>query len=80
MNKDLFDLLKTLEDRSEQLQEVFGTSDYFDSLIDIVWYLILEKYGISQHNDDALEILSQFGCGEIKKRYAIGALEKLKTI
>lgn len=77
MNKDLFDLLKFLESKSNELRKVFGVEDYFDNIIDIVWFLILDKYGISQHNDSALDILNRFGNGEINKRHTIGELEKL---
>lgn len=75
MNKDLFDLLKELESKSNELNQVFETT-YLDSIIDIVWYLILDSYHIKQDNEKAQTILVRFGCGEISKQAAMKGLSK----
>lgn len=81
---DLFDLLKSLENRSETLREIFEDSYFLDHEISMVWGLIEDKYGIKDtpknlgRSDESMGILNAFGCGDITKEQAIKKLKRIK--
>lgn len=77
MKKDIFDLLKVLETKSENINNIFGCCDFLDNEISILWKIIEESYGIKNSPDESSEILFSFGCGEISKKQAQNKLQKL---
>lgn len=77
MKKDIFDLLKALELKSENINNLFGCNDFLDNEISILWELIEESYGIKNSPDESNEILYSFGCGEISKKQAQNKLKKI---
>lgn len=78
--RDLFDLLKDVEEKNQKIAEVFEDHSYLDETIDIIWWLILDKLGISQNEDKALDVLCDFGEGNIKKEETIKRLNKLSNL
>lgn len=81
MKKDLLDLLKNIEQKSEELQKVFGVDEYFDEVIDIIWGLVANEYKVSKENeqsDDFGDIMYNFGVGKLSKKQAQSRLNKLK--
>ena len=77
MKKDIFDLLKVLETKSENINNIFGCCDFLDNEISILWEVIEESYGIKNNTDESTEILYSFGCGEISKKQAQNKLKKI---
>lgn len=75
MKKDIFDLLKELEEKAQQIQEVFLCSDFLDTEISIVWDIIDENYGITD-TDASAELYFKFGEGNLTKKQLISKLKK----
>jgi hypothetical protein len=79
--KDIFDLLKSLEDKSQEIGGVFGDNSYLDDEISIIWAMIEDGYGITgMDTDKSADILSAYGLGEISKKKAQSKLKKLSPI
>ena len=74
---DIFDLLKSLEERNDEINSVFqNESSFLDKEISMVWSLIEKEMGIKD-TDKSSDILCEFGCGNITKKQAIKMLKKL---
>ena len=72
----MFALLKELESTSCNVRETFGSEDFLDKEISIMWQLIECELEI-EPCDESNNILSSFGCGEISQMKTIGKLLKL---
>lgn len=78
--RDIFDLLKGLENKAQHIKEVFDNGCFLDEEISIVWAIIEDSYGISgMDTDKASEILVEYGMGEISKKKAQSKLKKLSA-
>lgn len=75
--KDLFDLLKSLEQKQDDINCIFSGDGYLDTEITMIWELIEEKYNIKKGDERTGEILFKFSCGEISKKVAISNLKKI---
>lgn len=79
MKKDIFDLLKLLETRKEEVSSVFCDSCFLDEEISAVWNILDEMYEITgMDTDKSSDIYVKFGCGEISKKKAQSLLRKIK--
>jgi hypothetical protein len=79
MKKDIFDLLKGLEDKSREIQSVFCESSFLDEEISILWAIIEDTMNI-ESCDESAYILARFGCGNLTKKQAIKKLKALSII
>ena len=78
--KDIFDLLESLERKSRRIDELFDCGDFLDYEISIVWAMIESGYGIDGMDTNlAADILSQFGSKEISKKMAQSRLKKVSV-
>lgn len=78
MKKDLFDLLKLLETRKEEVSSIFCDTCFLDEEISVLWNILDDIYNITgMDTDKSSDIYVKFGCGEISKKKAIKLLEAI---
>lgn len=76
--KDIFDLLKALENKASHIQDLFGDNNFLDEEISIIWAMIDDSYGITgMDTDKSANILSSYGLGEISKKKAQSKLRAI---
>lgn len=77
-NKDLFDLLKSLEKRNLEINKLFWGSDFLDEEISMLWSILDTEYKISgMDTDESAELYFKFGNNEISKSKIMSDLKKL---
>lgn len=76
MKKDIFDLLRSLEEKSQKFNEMFGGCEFLDDEIEIVWKIIEDSFGLKP-SDESIELLYEFGMGNISKGKLKSKLNKL---
>lgn len=69
--KDLLDVLKSLSNKEEQIQSLFGECDLFSTEISAIAEIIMEQNGIDKEDEIIFSNIIEFGWGNLSK-------EKLK--
>ncbi len=80
MKYDLFDLLKSIEEKNQEINNIFGGDGYLDKEISILWAIIEYNMNIDIGNEKTGDILCDFACGDITKKQAISKLKKLSKM
>ncbi len=75
-DKDLLDLLRELEEKSELLRDTFDDCMFLDREISTVWDLIDEKYSLPKNDDNLSFIISDYGTGGISKKKLLKILSQ----
>lgn len=74
--KDLFDILRDIQLKIEELQELFGESTFLDYIFEDILQLIKSEFKVERDDEVADFLIYDYAIGDKTKAYTIKELAK----